>query len=67
MQKSLRIIFVLLIFVLMFFNIYDTSFACTLTYFGGAYTDDGSNLFLRIEDGSTNDENKLYSFSGRKI
>ncbi len=63
MKKSLRVLFALLIFALMFFNIFDTSFACTLAYFGGTYTDDGSNLFLRIEDGCTNDENKLYIVS----
>ncbi|MCR4922934.1 MAG: hypothetical protein K5931_02865 [Lachnospiraceae bacterium] len=44
-------------------NIYATVNACTLAYFGGAYTDDGSNLFFRVEDGNTNDENKLYMVS----
>ena len=34
--------------------------ACSLFFFGGDYTDDGANLFVRIEDGDLNDENKLY-------
>ena len=34
--------------------------ACSLFYFGGDMTDDGANLFVRIEDGDMNDENKLY-------
>ena len=34
--------------------------ACSLFYFGGDYTDDRANLFVRIEDGDLNDENKLY-------
>ena len=33
--------------------------ACSLFFFGGDYTDDGANLFVRIEDGDLNDENKL--------
>ncbi len=63
MRKSLRVIFALLIIILMFFNISDRAYACTLVYFGGAYTDDGSNLFLRVEDGNTSDENKPYMVS----
>ena len=37
--------------------------ACSLFFFGGDYTDDGANLFVRIEDGDLNDENKLYLVS----
>jgi dipeptidase len=37
--------------------------ACSLFFFGGDYTDDGANLFARIEDGNLNDENKLYLVS----
>ena len=34
--------------------------ACSLFYFGGEYTDDGANLFMRGEDQDGADENKLY-------
>ena len=34
--------------------------ACSLFYFGGAFTDDGANLFFRGEDQDGADENKLY-------
>ena len=37
--------------------------ACSLFFFGGDYTDDGASLFVRIEDGDLNDENKLYLVS----
>lgn len=37
--------------------------ACSLFYFGGDYTDDGASLFVRVEDGDMNDENKLYLVS----
>ena len=39
------------------------SLLLALFYFGGDYTDDGANLFLRVEDGDLNDENKLYLIS----
>ena len=38
------------------------SSACSLFYFGGDYTDDGANLFVRVEDGYLNDD-KLFLVS----
>ena len=37
--------------------------ACSLLFVGGDYTDDGASLFVRVEDGDLNDENKLYLVS----
>jgi len=37
--------------------------ACSLLFVGGDFTDDGANLFVRVEDGDLNDENKLYLVS----
>ena len=37
--------------------------ACSLLFIGGDYTDDGASLFVRVEDGDLNDENKLYLVS----
>lgn len=37
--------------------------ACSLFYFGGDYTDDGANLFVRVEDGNVNDDTKLFLVS----
>lgn len=34
--------------------------ACSLLFVGGDYTDDGASMFVRVEDGDLNDENKLY-------
>ena len=30
--------------------------ACSLLFVGGDFTDDGANLFVRVEDGDLNDE-----------
>ncbi|MCR5772433.1 MAG: C69 family dipeptidase [Butyrivibrio sp.] len=62
MRKNLRVTIFLFIIAFMFISIFDTANACSLFYFGGAYTDDGANLFMRIEDGEAND-NKLYLVS----
>lgn len=37
--------------------------ACSLLFIGGDYTDDGASLFVRVEGGDLNDENKLYLVS----
>ena len=37
--------------------------ACSLLFIGGDYTDDGASLFVRVEDGDLNDENRLYLVS----
>lgn len=54
-----KILLFTLIFILSFCRTAEV-FACSLFYFGGALTDDGGNLFIRVEDGDMNDENKLY-------
>ncbi len=37
-----------------------SAMSCSLFYFGGDWTDDGANLFLRDEDQDGADENKVY-------
>ncbi len=37
--------------------------ACSLLWVGGDYTDDGANLFVRVEDGDLDDEVKYYMVS----
>ncbi len=37
--------------------------ACSLFWVGGEYTDDGANMFFRVEDGDLNDEVKYYLVS----
>ena len=63
MKKPMhRILKFLIPFVLMI-CLFSRADACSLLYIGGAYTDDGANLFIRVEDGDLNDENKLYLVS----
>ena len=49
--------------ILLFLSMTWDASASSLLYVGGEYTDDGGNLFVRVEDGNLNDENKLYVVS----
>ena len=63
MKKTMRRTMKFLVPFILAICLFSQASACSLFFFGGDYTDDGANLFVRIEDGDLNDENKLYLVS----
>ena len=63
MKKTMRRMLKFLVPFILAICLFSQASACSLFFFGGDYTDDGANLFVRIEDGDLNDENKLYLVS----
>ncbi len=52
-----------IICLLLIFSMTGGALACSLLWVGGDYTDDGANMFVRVEDGDLDDEVKYYLVS----
>ena len=59
MYRTLKLLFPFMLMLCLF----SRAGACSLLFVGGDYTDDGASLFVRVEDGDLNDENKVYLVS----
>ncbi len=59
MKKIMSCIFSILLVL----SMAGSASACSLLYVGGKYTDDGANMFVRVEDGDLDDEVKYYLVS----
>lgn len=59
MKRIISCIFIILLVL----SMAGSSLACSMLWVGGKYTDDGANMFVRVEDGNLNDEVKYYLVS----